>query len=331
MSLPALRQQLAAILAPPRAGDAAAIPSGIEALDRALSDGGVPSGRLTEIQGARGSGRTTLVRQMVLSAVESRRWVAVIDGSRTLAPREWARAGDSRRLWVIRPPGADKSAWCADILLRSGAFSLVVLDSPPALPRAVVIRLTRLAKEHDVALIVVGDTPVIGSAVRLRVKRIGKAAASDSRPPHHDLTVSRPHALPTSRPHDLPTSRSRITICIDKGGTQHAVEVSCAFEMARRLRAHPEVPDRRGVATRNRRGEKIDSPHRRPTGAGPAVPEHREPGTEKDRGTLPYKRRFGEAYAKRDEFILGNRGPERKAQNTKRRASRTKQRAGRSA
>jgi hypothetical protein len=312
MSVSALRQQLAAILAPPRVGDAAAIPTGIEALDRALSDGGVPSGRLTEIQGARGSGRTTLVRQLVLAAVESRRWVAVIDGTRSLAPREWAEAGESGRLWVIRPPGADRSAWCADILLRSGAFSLVVLDSPPALPRPVAIRLTRLAKEHDVALVVVGDTPVIGSAVRLRVKRTaGKVAASHSRFTPHDLTASRPHGL-THHP-------SRLTICIDKGGTQHAVEVSCAFEMARRLRTHPEVPDRRGVATRNRRGEKIDSPHRRPTGAGPAVPDApRESGTEKDRGTLPYKRRFGEAYSRRDGFILGKPGPKRKAQSTKR-------------
>ena len=106
MSVSALRQQLAAILAPPRIGDAAAIPTGIEALDRALSDGGVPSGRLTEIQGARGSGRTSLVRQLVLAAVESRRWVAVIDGTRSLAPREWAEAGESGRLCVIRPPGA---------------------------------------------------------------------------------------------------------------------------------------------------------------------------------------------------------------------------------
>jgi hypothetical protein len=299
MSVSALRQQLAAILAPPRAGDGAAIPSGIEALDRALSDGGVPSGRLTEIQGARGSGRTTLVRHLVLAAVQSRRWVAVIDASRTLAPREWAEAGESGRLWVIRPPGADRSAWCADILLRSGAFSLVVLDNPPALPRPVAIRLTRLAKEHDVALIVVSDHPVIGSAVRLRVKRARPEPGSRKTLPQ----------APGPEPQAL--SSERITICIDKGGTHHAVEVSCAFEMARRLRAHPEVPDRRGVATRNRRGKKVDSPHRRPTGAGPAVPEHREPGGERDHGTLPYKRRFGEAYAKRDEFILGPKGHRR--------------------
>ncbi len=88
MSLAALRQQLAVFLAPPRAGGAA-IPTGIAALDRALSDGGVPYGRLTEIIGARGSGKTTLVRQIVAGAIAARRWVAYVDATRTLAPRDW--------------------------------------------------------------------------------------------------------------------------------------------------------------------------------------------------------------------------------------------------
>ena len=283
MSLPALRQQLAALLSPPRVGGAVAIPTGIAELDRALSDGGVPSGRLTEIQGARGSGRTTLIRHLVTTAVAARRWIAVIDGSRTLAPREWAEAGDSGRLWVIRPPGADRSAWCADILLRSGAFSLVVLDSPPPLSRQVAVRLTRLAKEHDVALVVVGDSPIIGSAVRLKVKRKARG----------------------QRPEALPSHESRITILIDKGGVQHAVEVSCVIEVARRLRAHSEVPDRRGVATRNRRGEKVSSPHRRESGTQPATGGTEREGEEQRSGaTLPRKRRFGEAYVRRDGFLL---------------------------
>ena len=322
MSLPALRQQLAAILAPPRVGGDAAIPTGIAELDRALSDGGVPSGRLTEIQGARGSGRTTLVRHLVMTAVAARRWVAVIDGSRTLTPREWAEAGASGRLWVIRPPGADRSAWCADILLRSGAFSLVVLDGAPALPRPVVVRLTRLAKEHDVALVIVGDSPVIGSAVRLKVKR--RPQATGHRPPERpEARGKKPekndsrftiHDSPVSAESRITNHESRITILIDKGGTQNAVEVSCAFEVARRLRAHSEVPDRRGVATRNRRGEKVPSPHRRESGAGPINTDiQREVEGERDRGTLPYKRRFGEAYVRRDQFILEKKGHRSKA------------------
>jgi hypothetical protein len=296
MSLPALRQQLAAILAPPRVGGAVAIPTGIEALDRALTDGGVPSGRLTEIQGARGSGRTTLVRHLVMTAVASRRWVAVIDGSRTLAPREWAEAGDSGRLWVIRPAGAGRSAWCADILLRSSAFSLVVLDSAPSLSRQVVIRLTRLAKEHGVALVVVGDTPVIGSAVRMRVTRRRPEARSQR--PEVRSAESR-----------ITDHESRITILIEKGGLQHAVEVSCAIEMARRLRTHSEVPDRRGVATRNRRGEKVDSPHRRQSGPRSVTPDDDgENGQQRSGTTLPRKRRFAEAWVRHDGFLLREGG-----------------------
>jgi hypothetical protein len=308
MSLPALRQQLAALLPPPRAGDAGAIPTGIGALDDALSDGGIPRGRLTEVQGARGSGRTTLVRHLVVSAVAGRQWVAVIDGSRTLAPREWAEAGDSGQLWVIRPPDAGQSAWCADILLRSGAFSLVVLDSAPALTRQVAIRLTRLAKEHDVALVIVGDHPVIGSAVRLRVKRWRTEARSQRIAPQ--ALSPRLHA-PNPMPHPLSTE-SRITICIDKGGSQHAVEVSCAIEMARRLRSHPEVPDRRGVAARNRRGEKIASPHRR----GPDAGAESRAGQQRPIAALPRKRRFAEAYARDDGFLLregGRKAEQRKA------------------
>jgi recA bacterial DNA recombination protein len=346
MSVSALRQQLAAILPPPRAGDGVAIPTGIEALDRALSDGGVPSGRLTEIQGARGSGRTTLVRHLVQTAVEARRWVAVIDGSRTLAPREWAEAGDSGRLWMIRPHGTDKSAWCADILLRSGAFSLVVLDSPPPLSRQAAVRLTRLAKEHDVALVIVGDSPVIGSAVRLRVTRQRPEARSqrtktlesrvtshesrlDSRFTIHDSPVSAESRVTSHESRAVAEPRvtsheSRITIRIDKGGSQ-VVEVSCAIEMARRLRSHSEVPDRRGVATRNRRGEKIDSPHRRESGRRPATPDTPDAGHENERerdgGTLPRKRRFGEAYVRRDQFILENQRPEARGQRKRRRVT----------
>ncbi len=245
-----------------------------------------------------------------MTAIEARRWVAVIDGSRTLAPREWAEAGSSGRLWVIRPPGADRSAWCADILLRSGAFSLVVLDGAPSLPRQVAVRLTRLAKEHDVALVIVGDTPVIGSAVRLRVKR-ARPEARGQRPERR--TAESRVTSHESRP------ESRVSIFIDKGGTQHAVEVSCAIEVARRLRAHSEVPDRRGVATRNRRGEKVASPHRRESGGKGRESEQQQqqPGA----ATLPRKRRFGEAYATRDHFILEDQRPEARGQRKHRRVT----------
>ncbi|HEX7123249.1 MAG TPA: hypothetical protein VF178_12810 [Gemmatimonadaceae bacterium] len=293
MSLAALRQRLSGLVAPPRAGGAA-ITTGIRALDRALSDGGIPCGRLTEVVGARGSGRTTLVREIVASALAGGRWVAYVDGARTLAPRDWAPWGQTGRLWVIRPPEAARSAWCADVLLRSGAFGLVVLDGGAPLTRPVAVRLTRLAREHDAALVVVSENhgggtnesrsgAVIGSAVRLRVTRQG-------------------------------TKERVLRIVVDKGGTQSPVEVRCVVEMARRLCTHPEVPDRRGVAARGRWGERAspDVPGARRNDAGHERRGDRSAAsTGSGRGAAPRGRRFGEPDVKRDAFLLGHQNGHR--------------------
>jgi RecA/RadA recombinase len=103
-------------------------------------------------------------------------WVAYVDATRTLAPRDWAEAearavaaaarspldrggggGEGGRLWVVRPHDPARAAWCADVLLRSGAFGLVVLDGAPPLSRAIAVRLTRLARESDAALVAVSE------------------------------------------------------------------------------------------------------------------------------------------------------------------------------
>jgi hypothetical protein len=195
------------------------MPTGMDALDDALASGGLPRGRLTEVVGA--SGKLTLLRQIVDAAVERGEWVAYIDASRTLAPRDWAAFGDSK-LWIVRPPEAAQAAWCADVLLRSAAFSLVVLDSAPSISRAVAVRLMGLARESNAAFVTVGATggTKLGGAVRLRVHR----------------------------------RRQRLRIAIEKGvavgrtSLQHVVEVNCANGVARRLCSYPEVPDRRGAA-----------------------------------------------------------------------------------
>jgi recombination protein RecA len=128
-SLLALKQRLAAVTAPPPApAESAALPTGIAALDRALA-GGLPRGRLTEITGPLGSGKTSLVRHIVM---QSDQRIAYIDATRTLVPRDWARRST---LFVVRPPEPQRGAWSADVLLRSGAFGLVVLDGAPPLTR----------------------------------------------------------------------------------------------------------------------------------------------------------------------------------------------------
>ncbi|MEX2177305.1 MAG: hypothetical protein WD801_01250, partial [Gemmatimonadaceae bacterium] len=218
LAIETLRALLPAPL-PPAPG----MPTGMDALDRALASGGLPRGRLTEVVGA--TGKLTLLRRIVEAAVERGEWVAYIDASRTLAPRDWAHLGHQIGVWIVRPPSVSNAAWCADVLLRSAAFSLVVLDSAPPISRAVAVRLTGLARDSNAAFVTVGTAGAtkLGGAVRLRVSR----------------------------------RRQRLRIAIEKGESvrsgrgggggegrlQHAVEVGCANGVARRLCTYPEVPD----------------------------------------------------------------------------------------
>jgi hypothetical protein len=203
------------------------LPTGLDALDAALASEGLPRGRLTEVVGA--TGKLTLLRQVVDAAVARGEWVAYIDASRTLAPRDWAHLAHVDGVWIVRPPRGAHAAWCADVVLRSAAFSLVVLDSAPPISRAVAVRLTGLARESNAAFVVAGEggggiaaSPTkLGGAVRLRVSR----------------------------------RRQRLRITIEKGAAvgrisrlQQVVEVGCANGVARRLCTYPEVPDRRGAA-----------------------------------------------------------------------------------
>ena len=70
------------------------------------------------------------------------------------------------------------------MLLRSGAFTLVVLDSAPPLTRQVALRLVGLARDKDAAFVVVGDGSVsqVGGAVRLEVRRRWGGAVSGDLP-----------------------------------------------------------------------------------------------------------------------------------------------------
>ena len=160
-------------LSAPAGADGRTLPTGVEALDARLVGGGLPRGRLTEVVGARGSGKVTLLRQIVARTLSEAGWVAYIDATRTLAPRDWAHLS-GEGLWMIRPRDPSRAAWCADVLLRCGAFALVVIDSGPLLSRGVAVRLTRLARESGAALVIAGEegcTSLVGGAVRLRVQR----------------------------------------------------------------------------------------------------------------------------------------------------------------
>jgi recombination protein RecA len=230
-------------LLPPTAPAAPALPTGIAALDTALLGGGLPRGRLTELVGPTGSGKTTLARAIVECTIASHGWVAYIDAQRTLDARDWVHLGDAEGMWMIRPHDATRSAWCADILLRSSAFALVVLDGAPTLSKAAAVRLTGLARESNAAFVLLGDragsASQLGGAVRLLLER--------RRKPQSDSPTVRQSDSPNSDANGT-QSTDTITVKVEKGGTLRTVEVSCAIAVARRLCTHPEVPDRRGVA-----------------------------------------------------------------------------------
>jgi recombination protein RecA len=126
-----------------RLGDRAAapievIPTGSIALDVALGIGGLPRGRIIEIYGPESSGKTTVALHAVASAQAAGGVAAFIDAEHALDP-EYARAlgVDTDQLLVSQPDTGEQALEIMDMLIRSGALDIVVVDSVAALvPRA---------------------------------------------------------------------------------------------------------------------------------------------------------------------------------------------------
>ncbi len=114
------------------------IPTGSIALDVALGLGGLPRGRVVEIYGPEASGKTTVALHAVANAQRAGGIVAFIDAEHALDP-EYAKAlgVDTDALLVSQPDSGEQALEIADMLVRSGALDLVVIDSVAALvPRA---------------------------------------------------------------------------------------------------------------------------------------------------------------------------------------------------
>jgi len=244
-------------------------PTGLPALDAALG-GGIQRGRITELTGPLAVGKTALLRQVVAQVLTTGAWVAWIDAGRTLAPAPWADLGE--RFVVIRLPDAKRAAWTADLLLRSGVFGLVVLDGAPPLSRVHGVRLAQLARERDAACVVLehvipGETRVqrLAGTVRLRVglstppsMRALSGRKTAVTTPNATATPQLPpptaHPVPPAHPaHPAPCS----LITVEKGAfsstNSRPIEVPRVIVLARRVCAHSEIPDRRGVARSARR------------------------------------------------------------------------------
>ena len=114
------------------------VPTGALALDLALGIGGLPRGRVCEIYGPEGSGKTTLATHVVAEAQRNGGICAYIDAEHAMDP-VYARAVgvDVDELLISQPDTGEQALEIADMLVRSGALDVVVIDSVAALtPRA---------------------------------------------------------------------------------------------------------------------------------------------------------------------------------------------------
>jgi recombination protein RecA len=116
----------------------AAIPTGALSLDLALGIGGVPRGRIVEIFGPESSGKTTLALHILAEAQRNGGAAAFIDAEHALDPLYAKAIGvDIDELLISQPDTGEQALEIADMLIRSGALDVVVIDSVAALvPRA---------------------------------------------------------------------------------------------------------------------------------------------------------------------------------------------------
>ena len=145
------------------------IPTGALALDVALGAGGVPRGRVVEIYGPEGSGKTTLTLHVIAEAQRKGGTCAFVDAEHALNVELAERIGvNLGNLLISQPDTGEEALEITDTLVRSGAFDAVVVDSVAALvPRAEL--------EGDM-----GDSHV-GLQARLMSQALRKLSGSISR------------------------------------------------------------------------------------------------------------------------------------------------------
>ncbi len=114
------------------------IPTGSIALDLALGVGGLPRGRVTEIFGPESSGKTTLALHVIAEAQRTGGMAAYIDAEHALDPIYAARIGvNVNDVLIAQPDTGEQALEIAEMLVRSGAIDVIVVDSVAALvPRA---------------------------------------------------------------------------------------------------------------------------------------------------------------------------------------------------
>ena len=146
-----------------------AVSTGALALDIALGIGGLPRGRVIEIFGPESSGKSTLAMHVVAEAQRNGGTCAYVDAEHAMDPANAAKIGvDIDQLLISQPDTGEQALEITDMLVRSGALDVVVIDSVAALtPRAEI--------EGDM-----GDSHV-GVQARLMSQALRKLTANLSR------------------------------------------------------------------------------------------------------------------------------------------------------
>ncbi len=157
--------------------DVEALRTGIEDLDNLLN-GGFPSNCISEIFGDTSSGRTSLALHLLATVTREGGLAAWIDASNSFAPNSAASFGVelSKLLWV-RAPQPKQALRCAEAILKTAGFGLVVLDFAlqgaaaqrklAQLPISAWLRLRRAAVKSRTPLLLLTQRPLAGSAASL--------------------------------------------------------------------------------------------------------------------------------------------------------------------
>src|SRR4030042_1459722 len=114
------------------------IPTGSLALDLALGVGGIPKGRITEIFGPEGSGKTTLGQHIIAEVQKQGGTAAYIDAEHALDPAYAGNCGvNVNDLLISQPDTGEQALEITEALVRSAAVDVIVIDSVAALvPRS---------------------------------------------------------------------------------------------------------------------------------------------------------------------------------------------------
>jgi len=110
------------------------IPTGVLPLDVALGVGGVPRGRVIELYGPEGGGKTTIALHIIAEAQKTGGVTAFIDAEHALDPNLARAIGvDIGNMYISQPDSGEQAFYIIDSLVRSGAIDLIVVDSVAAL------------------------------------------------------------------------------------------------------------------------------------------------------------------------------------------------------